>query len=98
MQRLFYFIAALESAIIFPGCISSTATTVAVGDAITLPELTTPTESLAIRLYTSINGAWVRTATNSAVRIVYKSDTASDYAGITTRRATAAATVDIAPR
>ena len=98
MPRLFYFIAALASAIIFSGCISSTATTVALGDAITLPELTTPTESLAIRLYTSINGAWVRTATNSAVRIVYKSDTASDYAGIITRQATASATVDIAPR
>lgn len=98
MSRVFYFFAALESAIIFSGCISSTATTVAVGDAITLPELTTPTESLALRLYTSINGARVRTATNSAVRIVYKSDTASDYIGIITRRATASATVDIAPR
>ena len=98
MQRLFSFIGALASAIIFPGCISSTATTVAVGDAITLPELTTPTESLSLRLYTSINGAWVRTATNSAVRIVYKSETASDYIGIIIRQATAAATVDIAPR
>ena len=98
MQRLFYFIAALASAIIFSGCISSTATTVALGDAITLPELTTPTESLALRLYTAINGAWVRTATNSSVRIVYKSDTASDYAGIITRQATASATVDIDPR
>ena len=98
MTRLFYFIAALASAIIFSGCISSTATTVALGDAITLPELTTPTESLALRLYTSINGAWVRTATNSAVRIVYKSDTASDYIGIITRHANASATVDIAPR
>ena len=98
MPRLFYFIAALASAIIFHGCISSTATTVALGDAITLPELTTPTESLALRLYTSINGAWVRTATNSAVRIVYKSDTASDYAGIIARQAAAEATVDIAPR
>lgn len=98
MSRVFYFIAALASAIIFPGCISSTATTVAVGDAITLPELTTPTESLALRLYTSINGALVRTATNSSVRIAYKSDTASDYIGIITRRATASATVDIAPR
>ena len=98
MARLFYFIVALASAIIFSGCISSTATTVAVGDAITLPELTTPTESLALRLCTSINGAWVRTPSNSAVRIVYKSDTASDYIGIITRHATAAATVDIAPR
>ena len=98
MPRLFYFITALFSAIIFPGCISSTATTVALGDAITLPELTTPTECIAVRLYTSINGAWVRTATNSAVRIVYKSDTASDYAGIIARQATASATVDIAPR
>ena len=98
MSRVFYFFAALASAIIFPGCISSTATTVAVGDAITLPELTTPTESIALRLYTSINGAWVRTATNSAVRIVYKSDAVSDYAGIITRHATAAATVYIAPR
>lgn len=98
MKRLFYFIAALASAIIFSGCISSTATTVALGDAIALPELTTPTESLALRLYTSINGAWVRTATNSAVRIMYKSETASDYIGIITRHATASATVDIAPR
>ena len=98
MSRVFYFFAALLSAIIFPGCISSTATTVALGDAITIPELTTPTESLALRLYTSINGAWVRTATNSAVRIVYKSDTSSDYIGIITRQATSSATVDIAPR
>ena len=98
MTRLFYFISALVSAIIFQGCISSTATTVALGDAITLPELTTPTESLALRLYTSINGAWVRTATNSVVRIVYKSETASDYIGFINRHATAAATVDIAPR
>ena len=98
MTRLFYFIAALASAIIFQGCISSTATTVAVGDAITLPELTTPTESLALRLYTSINGAWVRTATNSAVRIMYKSETASEYIGIIARQATASATVNIAPR
>ena len=98
MSRVFYFFAALLSAIIFSGCISSTATTVALGDAITLPELTTPTESLALRLYTSINGAWVRTATNSAVRIVYKSDTSSDYIGIITRQATSSATVDIASR
>ena len=98
MTRLFYFIAALASSIIFTGCISSMATTVSVGDAITLPELTTPTESIALRLYTSINGAWVRTATNSSVRIVYKSDTDSDYIGIITRHATASATVDIAPR
>lgn len=98
MSRVFYFFAALASAIIFSGCISSTATTVAVGDAITLPELTTPTESLALRLYTSINGAWVRTATNSAVRVVYKAETASDYIGMVTRQATASASVDIAPR
>ena len=69
------------------GCMSeNTGSSTIVGEQIALPEITDSSDSIAVRVYESIEGARVWTARDSKVSIYYENVYTNDYMGMFTTR------------